>query len=198
MITGHTGSAHDSRVYGNSPLALTPGLYFKPGQYLLADSAYVANTTTIPQFKRPKALKHPCKTFGYLNGAVRIDAEHGFGMLKGRLASLCGLRLRIQTDEHYEYACRWITACCALHNMFIHCTDQWTKDDGWWTDDDTKALEEAEEQEAHEAAIQTITCNGEQDGDQMRESVMAQVIEYNWDHLSRTARRAYLDWRDSE
>ncbi|XP_055330076.1 uncharacterized protein LOC129582574 [Paramacrobiotus metropolitanus] len=39
VLCGFTGSAHDSRVYGSSKMAINPANYFSDDEYLLADSA---------------------------------------------------------------------------------------------------------------------------------------------------------------
>ena len=53
-------------------------------------------------------------------------------MLKGRWKSLCGLRLKVDTDEHYEYEIQWIIACVVLHNVLLDVQDSWTENEGWW------------------------------------------------------------------
>lgn len=128
MTTGFTGSAHDSRVYANCALGQRPQDLFAPGEYVSADSAYVATPTVVPQYRRPKSNLHPYKAFVHLNDSIRIDAEHGFGILKGRFQSLCGLCVRIVNETRYRFAFEWITACCVLHDIFIHCDDTWKKD----------------------------------------------------------------------
>lgn len=188
MTTGYTASAHDSRVYGSCPLATMPDEYFGPNQYLLADSAYVPTRTVIPQFKRPYTDRQPYRDYVRRHGCVRIDAEHGFGMLKGRLQSLSGLRVKIETKECYEFACRWIVACCVLHNMWLHNQDTWTENDGWQAEDPAATAASADHAHAMDR-IHTTATNA-RGGNVLRDKIMWRVGRYNWEMSSEAKRQA--------
>ena len=51
-------------------------------------------------------------------------------MLKGRWKSLCGLRLKVDTDEYYEYAIQQIIIYIVLHNILLDVQDSWIENEG--------------------------------------------------------------------
>jgi hypothetical protein len=51
--------------------------------------------------------------------AVRIRSEHAIGYLKGRFASLQGLRISIRSLRHIDYLGAWITAAICVHNFAL-------------------------------------------------------------------------------
>jgi hypothetical protein len=64
IVKGWPGSAHDNRVWANSPMALHPNEYFRCNEYLLGDSAFQASNIMVPAFQMPaKAELHPDKNY---------------------------------------------------------------------------------------------------------------------------------------
>ena len=118
-LSGWPNSVHDSRVWSSSQISHQPSSFFSKGEYLLADSAYSSTLYVISPYKKPTSLSNNSQHFNRILSSIRIDIEHAFGMLKGRWKSLCGLRLKVDTDEHYEYAIQWIIACVVLHNVLL-------------------------------------------------------------------------------
>ncbi|KAI9628616.1 hypothetical protein PSHT_05403 [Puccinia striiformis] len=45
--SGWPGCSHDARVMSNASVALNPNQFFLPGQYLLADSAFITTETVV-------------------------------------------------------------------------------------------------------------------------------------------------------
>lgn len=120
ILVGFPGSVHDSRVFTNSSLFLKPIEYFQGEEWLAGDSAYKLSTTIITPFRRNSAVLEIVKTsFNKIHSQYRVRIENCFGLLKERFGSLKELRLRLINTESSTYACKWITACCILHNFII-------------------------------------------------------------------------------
>lgn len=64
---------------------------------------------------RPEKETAENTQYNYHVSAVRIRSEHCMGFLKGRWASLRGLRVRINNERGLQFASLWITACIHLH-----------------------------------------------------------------------------------
>lgn len=126
--TGCPGSAVDSTVFKQMRHYQDPSTFFSPGEYLLADSAYGVSQYCVTSFKSP-AAKHPDNAaFNYYLAHSRVRNEHCIGVLKGRWQSLKELRNRLQNDEGKERICRWVIACCVLHNIMVYFDDRWTEE----------------------------------------------------------------------
>lgn len=50
----HPGSVHNARAWRNVEIYQHPEMFFKEGQYLLADSAYELNEYCVTPFKKPR------------------------------------------------------------------------------------------------------------------------------------------------
>ncbi len=55
---------------------------------------------------------------------VRIRSEHAIGFLKGRFASLKGLRIRVVDERSHKFATYWVLACVALHCFAMQCEEE--------------------------------------------------------------------------
>lgn len=55
----------------------------------------------------------------------RVRVENCFGKLKERFSSLKVVRFRLYDEENYNASCRWILACCVLHNILqeFYCSE---------------------------------------------------------------------------
>ncbi|POW21082.1 hypothetical protein PSHT_02816, partial [Puccinia striiformis] len=97
IYTGWLGCSHDARLMSNASVTLTPEQFFLPGQYLLADSAFITTETVVSAFKRPPhgQLTNEQHRFNYILAQNCVQIECCIGALKGRFQSLKGLQLRI-------------------------------------------------------------------------------------------------------
>lgn len=68
---------------------------------------------------RPDKDKEENKEFNYHVSKVRIGSEHCIGFLKGRWASLKGLRVAVNTEKGLKYATLWVQGCITLHAFAI-------------------------------------------------------------------------------
>jgi hypothetical protein len=123
--TGCPGSSADSTVFKRMKVYQDPSRYFSPGEFLLADSAYGASRFCVPPFKDPLAKIPDNAAFNSYLAHSRVRNEHCIGVLKARWQSLKELRHRLHTDESMESLCRWVFACCVLHNIMAHIGDTW-------------------------------------------------------------------------
>jgi hypothetical protein len=55
---------------------------------------------------------------------VRIQSEHAIGFLKGRFASLKGLRIRILNEKSHKFTTYWIACCIGLHAFAMACEEE--------------------------------------------------------------------------
>jgi hypothetical protein len=92
----------------------------------------------------------------------RVIIEHLNGILKGRWASLNGIRTQIRKKEDCKKVNDWVRACLTLHNMMI------AKDDEW----DDYELEEA-------AVNEQINRHGDEDGVSLRTRIKAALNNFN-------------------
>ncbi len=83
LHTGFCGSAHDSRVFKNSPLWLNSEKFFEEQEYILADSGYSCTERVIPNYKKPEANAPDNRKFNAAIASVRVTVEDCIGMLKG-------------------------------------------------------------------------------------------------------------------
>ncbi|ORY30322.1 hypothetical protein BCR33DRAFT_792679 [Rhizoclosmatium globosum] len=111
-------------------------------EYLLGDSGYTLSSTMITPYNRGMQDIPINEAFNEKFSSARVRIEHVNGILKGRWASLTGLRLKTTTAEDMEYVNQWITACIILHNFLL--ADEWTESDGWF-EEETPSEDDIEE-----------------------------------------------------
>ncbi|MBW0491738.1 hypothetical protein O181_031453 [Austropuccinia psidii MF-1] len=120
------GSCANSSLYKEMGLHVNHNfILIKVRQYLIGDSAYPLNINLIPPFKAPQANHNINKEFNYCLAQSQVFNEHTIGILKGRWASLRGMRLQLDEIAHKRYHNQWITAWCVLHNMLMQVKDSW-------------------------------------------------------------------------
>ncbi|KNZ48070.1 hypothetical protein VP01_592g11 [Puccinia sorghi] len=135
VYTGWPRCSHNQRLTSNCSLTLSPHAFFSQGQYLLADSAFLATISIVPAFKRTRDNQ-------------RVVIENCIGLLKNRFQSLKGLRLCLQNDKYLTQITTciqvsalnlyqsfsfldWLTwdqACVILHNFILQGSD-WEMDE---------------------------------------------------------------------
>lgn len=146
FFTGYPGSVHDAKVFNSSLFGQHLDRYLTNGQFILGDSAYpLSKYLIVPYKRRGGSLTPQRKKFNKHISKHRVTVEHTIGILKGRFQSLTELRVKISGDGH-RYACRWIQACCVLHNIMM-LKDPWTSDsDSWhWEPDEDQENHDGQE-----------------------------------------------------
>ncbi|WAR55416.1 hypothetical protein PtB15_6B157 [Puccinia triticina] len=164
-MTGFPGCCHDTCLWENTKLKLNKNELFTPGQYLVSDSGFPAESNVVPAFKRPPhgAMSRLQKRFNRHLSSVCICNEHCIGILKGRFQSLRGLRKDLSSAGTMESITHWISACVIIHNFLLR--------------DDFPDI--------YQGDVDNIDSNNDgarQDrsaiGTQRRDQVFAEVIEY--------------------
>ena len=144
---GFPGSAHDSRVFKASMVAMNPEEYFQPREYCLGDSAFENDWFMVAAFKKPKDLAIPAshEKFNTKMARLRIITEHCIGMLKGRFPWLRSIRLKITEDRKSLLKILYhLEASVVVHNMLIELGEE---EKGDWLDfleDDMSDIDDAE------------------------------------------------------
>ncbi|KIK78549.1 hypothetical protein PAXRUDRAFT_163710 [Paxillus rubicundulus Ve08.2h10] len=68
---------------------------------------------------RPEKDLEENTTYNYHVSKICICSEHTIGYLKGTWQSLRGLCVRLDKDDHIQYACLWIITCIHLHSFVL-------------------------------------------------------------------------------
>ncbi|KAE8962198.1 hypothetical protein PR003_g30528 [Phytophthora rubi] len=121
---GVPGSLHDTRSMSLTRVATEPTAFFKPGEYVLGDSAYGCKFPFIvTPYKMPSSSIPRNRTFNWLLAKQRIIVEHTIGMIKARFPVLSCLRDKIKDDDDLQFVCKKIVCCFILHNLCIALSD---------------------------------------------------------------------------
>lgn len=116
IYCGWPGSAHDARVWQNSPIfSKLSNDRILPDQYhLLGDTAYPLNSFIMVPFKDNGHLTVQQKKYNKILSKIRVLIEHAFGRLKGIFRRL--LYLNLTKYSNFKYI---VVAACVLHNFII-------------------------------------------------------------------------------
>ncbi|KAK7092834.1 hypothetical protein V1264_008521 [Littorina saxatilis] len=116
MYTGWPGCTHDARVLRNSTFFhdAEAARVFRPGQCILADSAYPLKNWLITPFKQNGFLTRRQRRFNQRLSGERQVVERAIGHLKGRFR-----RLKEIPFHQAEDVVNLITSACILHNLCV-------------------------------------------------------------------------------
>jgi DDE superfamily endonuclease len=121
-ISGWPGSAHDNRIFNNTPVTQKPHEYFTERQYLLGDSAFENSNHMVSSYKCPKGMElgQREELFNTALAKPRISSEHTIGMLKGRFPWLRSIRMQITEDKRsLAKILKYIDVCIILHTLLV-------------------------------------------------------------------------------
>lgn len=115
---GEVGSRHDATVLKRSEIwqYMTAEKDDKSpnDSHLLGDKAYPCTPQLITPYKDNGYLSNEQKNFNYLLSKSRSTIERAFAILKRRFRILNYLDVR-----RLDSGCKYIIACCVLHNICI-------------------------------------------------------------------------------
>lgn len=117
IFCGWPGSAHDARVWSNSPLgmALEKGdLILPKNTYILGDSAYPLTSYLMVPFRDNGHLTNRQKRFNQKLSSTRVVIENALGRLKGMFR-----RLKYLYVVNLKHIKDIIVTTCILHNLCI-------------------------------------------------------------------------------
>ncbi|VDB88565.1 unnamed protein product [Peniophora sp. CBMAI 1063] len=112
---GRPGSQHDSSGWRDTDVYKRRRQLIAPDEWVWADSAYPLTDWCQSPYIKPEKEEPRNTTYNYHLSAIRVRSEHCIGFLKGRWASLKGLRVDVNSEKGLEYASLWIRACILLH-----------------------------------------------------------------------------------
>lgn len=169
IFVGWPGSAHDSRVWTNSPLhndleekrdEVRP-----PETFLLSDSAYELRTFNMNPYKAFGILSRQEKKFNTQLSKVRVLIEQVFGRLKGIFR-----RLKKLESTKVRNSSRLVTvACIIFHNIAI--------DDKIYFDDQQLLNEEEEEYNNPEEELENADIQQRRAVDKREAIVLRNIIK---------------------
>jgi len=123
LYCGEPGSVHDARVLRKSNLyqmvCEAKDRFFPNGSFLLADSAYPANSWLVTPLRDRGNLTRQQKKFNFLINRGRCVVERTFDILKNRFRRLH--KFTEQTD--IPCLAKLITSICVLHNVCTRLDD---------------------------------------------------------------------------
>jgi hypothetical protein len=127
VYCGWPGSAHDARVWRNSPIYQNLRNNAIPTFYhLLGDSAYPLEEFIIVPFKDNGHLTAQQKRFNKILSSTRVVIEQAYGRLKGTWRRL--KFLNIQNLTYFKYI---VTAACILHNICVRENIRFEEDESY-------------------------------------------------------------------
>lgn len=115
IYVGHTGRAHDARIFRESPTFQRLPNLVSHQRHVLGDSAYPASPYVLTPFKDNGFLSREQIKYNKVHATARSCIERTFGMLKNKFRRLKYLELN-KTSQMSVI----IAACCVLHNFIIN------------------------------------------------------------------------------
>ncbi|XP_065084912.1 putative nuclease HARBI1 [Ochlerotatus camptorhynchus] len=123
VCVGSPSRIHDSRIFSLSPVSdELPGICH--GKYhLLGDAAYPLREYLLTPFKDYGNLSQKDTNYNLKHSQTRVKIENCFGILKQRFRQLTRLDF-----FRVERMCKFVLACCTLHNMCIDQNDTFNEE----------------------------------------------------------------------
>ena len=129
FLTGWPGSVYDNTVFEKSSISKYPERFFKPGEFLMADSGYALRPHCITPYKHPQTMVPHHQIFSELFSSKRVTIEHVNGQLKNRWACLKGIPTQIKKRSDFKRVNDQIASCCVLYNLLKFLNDEWEFED---------------------------------------------------------------------
>lgn len=116
VCVGSPSRIHDSRVFSLSPISEELSGICHGRYHLLGDAAYPLREYLLTPYKDYGNLSRKDRNYNLRHSQTRVKIENSFSNLKGRFRQLTRLDF-----FHVERMCKFVLACCTLHNI---CIDQ--------------------------------------------------------------------------
>ena len=148
-MSGFPGSAHDNRVWENTPVFQDPEKFFSDTEYILTDTAFSPSNHCIPSYKCVTGTQLPTNKEHFNNAlsTLRVSSKHTIRIWKGRCRYLRKIRMRLSNDpSSLHKTLEMINSTVILHNILIQKND--TVDISTWLneldDDEFLDMDDAE------------------------------------------------------
>ena len=111
---GHTGRAHDARVFRESDIGEELEHLIDNDNHILGDSAYTLSSRLLTPYRDNGHLTEAQRKFNKVHASARAYIERAFGRLKGKFRRLKYLEL-----HKTENISQVVSAACVLHNFIL-------------------------------------------------------------------------------
>nr|XP_018917678.1 PREDICTED: putative nuclease HARBI1 [Bemisia tabaci] len=115
VFCGFPGSAHDARVWTESPLGQALAADWQTmlpkDSHFLGDKAYPSLNYLVVPFKNDGQMTPQRKAFNKKLSKVRVKIEHAFGRLKGIFTRMKYLRRKFKVCQILYYFCMCSSQC---------------------------------------------------------------------------------------
>nr|XP_029714898.1 putative nuclease HARBI1 [Aedes albopictus]XP_029714899.1 putative nuclease HARBI1 [Aedes albopictus] len=124
VCVGSPSKIHDSRIFSLSPLSDDLPQICNGRFHLLGDAAYPLREYLLTPYRDDGRLTRKKRKYNLNHAQTRVKIENAFSLLKTRFRQL--MRLDFFTVERM---CKFVMACCVLHNICISMNDYFEIDD---------------------------------------------------------------------
>jgi len=114
VFTGPPSKIHDARVFKLSFISNMLPDICRNEWHILGDAAYPLKKYLITPYRDYGNLTQKQRNFNYKFSVCRVKIENAFALLKARFRQL--MKLDFHTVQR---CCKFIIACCTLHNLCI-------------------------------------------------------------------------------
>ncbi|XP_062556532.1 putative nuclease HARBI1 [Armigeres subalbatus] len=118
VCVGSPSKIHDSRIFSLSPLSENLAIICNQRYHLLGDAAYPLREYLLTPYRHDGRMTHKKQKYNLKHSQTRVLIENAFSLLKTRFRQL--MRLDFFTIERM---CKFVMACCVLHNICISLND---------------------------------------------------------------------------
>lgn len=115
VFTGPPSKVHDARIFKLSFINIILPQTCGDEWHILGDATYPLKKFLITPYRDYGNLTEKQRNFNYKFSVCRVKIKNAFGLLKTRFRQL--IRLDFNTVQR---SCKFIIACCTLHNLCIH------------------------------------------------------------------------------
>lgn len=118
VCIGSPSKIHDARIFALSPISDRLPTVCQQRYHILGDAAYPIREYLLTPYRHVGNITAKQRRYNIKHAQTRVKIENAFGLLKTRFRQL--MRMDFFTVERM---CKFVMACCVLHNMCIGMDD---------------------------------------------------------------------------